>query len=58
MPAEVGVTRISRKRGKFELADIVNMDQTGSPFIYDDGKTYDAKSSKNVCCKLGQSGLA
>ena len=39
------------------LSDIANMDQTGSSFIIDDGKTYDSKGSKDVWCKSGQSGL-
>ena len=33
------------------------MDQTGSPFIIDDGKTYDSKGSKDAWCKSGQPGL-
>ena len=46
-----------RSRGRYELSDIANMDQTGSSFIIDDGKTYDSKGSKDVWCKSGQSGL-
>ena len=46
-----------RKRGKYELAYGANMDQTGSSFIIDDGKTYETTNSKDVWCKSGQSGL-
>ena len=46
-----------RKRGKYELADIANMDQTGSSFVTDVGKTYETTNSKDVWCKSGQSGL-
>ena len=35
-----------RKRGKYELADIANMGQTGLSFITDDGKTYETTNSK------------
>ena len=45
------------KRGKYELAYIANMDQTGSSLITDDGKTYETTNSKDVWCKSGQSGL-
>ena len=34
------------KRRKYELADIANMDQTGSSFITDDKKTYDVPTLK------------
>ena len=47
-----------RKRGKYELADIANMDQTGSSFVTDDGKTYETTNSKDAWFKLGQSSLA
>ena len=33
------------------------MDQTGLPFIMDDGKTYANKGSDDVSCLSGQSGL-
>ena len=46
-----------RKTGKCELADIANMDQTGSSSINDDSKTYEITNSKDVWCKSGQSGL-
>ena len=46
-----------RKRGQYSLADIANMDQTGLPFIMDDGKTYANKGSDDVSCLSGQSGL-
>ena len=46
-----------RKRGKYELADIADMDQTRSSFVIDVGKTYETTNSKDVWCKSGQSGL-
>ena len=46
-----------RKCGQYSLADIANMDQTGLPFIMDDGKTYANKGSDDVSCLSGQSGL-
>ena len=33
------------------------MDQTPLPFIYDDGKTYATKGSRDVLCATGSSGL-
>ena len=33
------------------------MDQTPLPFVLDDGTTYDAKGSKEICFTSGQSGL-
>ena len=42
-----------RKRGKYELAGIANMDQTGPSFIINDGKTYETTNSKDVWCKSG-----
>ena len=46
-----------RKRGKYQLADIANIGQTGSSFIIDDGKTYEKTNSKDIWCKSGQSGF-
>ena len=42
-----------RKKGKYEFADIANMDQTGSFLTIDDGKTYETANSKGVWCKSG-----
>ena len=46
-----------RRRGKFELSDIANMDQTPLPFVLDDGKTYNDKGEKEIWCATAPSGL-
>lgn len=46
-----------RRRGKFELSDIANMDQTPLPFVLDDGKTYNDKGEKEIWCATAASGL-
>lgn len=40
-----------RKRGKYELGDIANMDQRWSSFIIDVGESYESTNSKDVWCK-------
>lgn len=46
-----------RHRGKYQLKDIANMDQTPLPFILDDGKTFAVTGEKDVWCVTGASGL-
>ena len=46
-----------KKRVTFALCDIANMDQTPLPFVLDDGRTNDAKSSKEVWLSSGKYGL-
>ena len=43
--------------GNFKASDLANMDRTPSPFVLDDGKTYDKKGVKDVLAQSGQSGL-
>ena len=46
-----------KKRVTFALCYIANMDQTPLPFVLDDGRTNDAKSSKEVWLSSGKYGL-
>ena len=46
-----------RRRGKFSLADIANVDQTSLPSVMDDGKTYNQTGSKETWCASGSSRL-
>ena len=46
-----------RIRGKFQLKDIANMDQTPLPFVLDDNRTYDTVGAKKIWVRSGQSGL-
>ena len=46
-----------RLRGKFQLKDIANMDQTPLPFVLDDNRTYDTVGAKEIWVRSGQSGL-
>ena len=46
-----------RKRRTFALCEIANMDQTALPFVLDDGRAYDAKSSEEIWFSSGKSGL-
>ena len=46
-----------RIRGKFQLKDIANMDQTPLPFVLDDSRTYDTVGAKEMLVRSGQSGL-
>ena len=46
-----------RRRGKFELSDIANMDQTSLPFVLDEGKTYNNKGEKEIWCATAPSGF-
>ena len=46
-----------RRRGKFELSDIANMDQTPLPFVLDEGNTYNNKGEKEIWCATAPSGL-
>ena len=39
------------------IAGIANMDETGSSFIIEGGKTYDSTGAKDIWCNAGQSGL-
>ena len=46
-----------RNPGNFKASDLANIDQTISPFVLVDGKTYDKKGVKEVWTQSGQSGL-
>ena len=46
-----------RKRRTLALSEIANMEQTALPFVLDDERTYDAKSSEEVWFSSGKSGL-
>ena len=46
-----------RNTGNFNACDLANIDQTLSPFVLDDGKTYDKKGIKEVWVQSGQSNL-
>ena len=45
------------KRGILALCDIANIDLTPLLFVLDDGRTYDAKVSREVWFSSGKSGL-
>ena len=46
-----------RTRGKFQLKDIANMDQTPLPFLLDYTRTYDIVGAKEIWVRSGHSGL-
>ena len=46
-----------RKRRTFALCENANTEQTALPFVLDDERTYDAKSSEEVWFSNGKSGL-
>ena len=58
-----GITKFHQKllreriRGKFQLKDIANMDQTPLPFVLDDSRTYDTVGAKEISVRSGQSDL-
>ena len=47
----------TRRRGTYQMKDIVNMDQTPLPFVMHDGKTYADEGSSEVWCATHGSGL-
>ena len=46
-----------RIRGKFQLKNVANMDQTPLPFVLDDNRTCDTVGAKEIWVRSGQSPL-